>query len=152
MRSTLLAAGAALLALTACGTDAGDSAGDPTPAPSPTVGSYPSFEPEDYTYTLRVTCYCPGAGDPIRVTVRDDEVVDAVHLENGPGHHRGDPAEDVRRLTLDDIIGAANDTQAFEVDVRWPDGQDYPSSVQVDLQERMVDEEFGNRVSDVVVD
>ncbi len=144
MRSTLVAAGAALLALTACGTDSGD------PAVDPAVDR--SFAPEDYTYTLRVTCFCPGAGDRIRVTVRDDEVVDAVYVANSRDHRRGDQAEEIRRLTLDDVIDAANDTRAFEVDVTWPDGQDYPSSVQVDPHERTVDEEFGYQVSDVVLE
>ena len=36
------------------------------------------------------------------------------------------------------------------VKVEWPEGQDYPSSVFVDQDERMADEEIGYDVSDVV--
>lgn len=149
------AAVAASVVLTGCGPSSDDEvATDPTPtepAPEPTVGTYPDFEPEDYSYTLVVSCFCPDAGTPVRVTVVDGEAVEAVYAQGGRGVTKGDPAPDYRRLTIDDVIEAANDTEAAVVDVTWPEGQDYPTSVAVDQDELMVDEEVGYSLSDVVV-
>jgi hypothetical protein len=161
MRTVLVAAVAATFVLTACGTDSDDTATDPAGTPStsatptpedpPTVGTYPSFEPDDYAFTLDVSCFCAGAGTPIRVTVVDGEVTEAVYAANGRGVKKGDEADGRMAVTIDEVIDAANDTEAASVEVTWPEGQDYPSSVNVDQDERMADEEIGYGVSDVVV-
>jgi hypothetical protein len=151
MRTALVTALAATFVLTACGSGSDESATDPTITTAPTVGAYPSYEPEDYAYTLRVQCFCAGAGTPIRVTVVDDEVTDAVYAENGRGVRKGDPADARLAVTIDQVVDAANDTRAASVQVTWPDGQDYPSSVYVDADKRAVDDEFGYAVSDVTV-
>lgn len=162
MKSSRLAAIAATcLVLVGCGTDSGsDVASDPTPTSSstptptaePTVGTYPSYEPEDYSYTLVVSCFCADGGAPIRVTVVNGEVTDAIYTGDGRGTQEGERADDFRWLTINDVIEAANDTGAASVTVKWPAGQDYPSSVQVDQDKNMVDEEVGYYISDVVVD
>ena len=146
------------LALTACGGDNSDVASDPgpattepTPAEDPTVGSYPAFEPDDYTYTLVLACFCVGGGTPIDVTVRDGAVVDAVYDGDGRGVEAGTPADQFMWLTINDVIDEANNTEAASVRVEWPAGQDYPDSVYVDQDQNMVDEERGYQVSDVVV-
>ncbi len=85
MKRTRLATLGALAALTAslvlvgCGAEPDEDtvATDPTSAPTdtptpteePTVGTYPDFAPDDYTYTLVTSCFCPDAGAPVRVTV-----------------------------------------------------------------------------------
>ena len=146
------------LLLTACGGDGSDVASDPgpattepTPAADPTVGSYPAFEPEDYTYTLVVACFCMGGGTPIDVTVRDGEVTGAVYDGDGRGVEAGTPADEFMWLTINDVIDEANNTEAASVEVEWPAGQDHPDSVYVDEDLNMVDEERGYTVSDVVV-
>lgn len=150
------------LALTGCGGDADERATDdatgpsdsPTASPtaSPTVGSYPEFEPGSYQYTLRVTCFCPDAGVPLRVTVADGAVTDAVVASNGAGLTEGDPAPEHRRLSINDIIGELNAaTDAASVRVEWPEGQDYPSAVSIDQSTRIADEEVGYTISDVTV-
>lgn len=133
--------------------DADSPAATPTPAPSPspTVGTYPDFAPDDYAYTLAVTCFCADMGAPVRITVVDGAVTDATYTKDGRGVRRGTQAPDYRRLTIDDVIEAANDTGAARVDVEWPEGQDHPTSVYVDTDERMADEEIGYALSDVVV-
>ena len=97
MRSFALSVAALLLplSLAACGSsdDGDDVATDPgptatsTPTPSPTaaptVGTYPEFEPTDYTFELTVSCFCMDAGEPVVVTVADSEVVSAVYAESG---------------------------------------------------------------------
>ena len=144
--------------LAACGGDGDDVATDPGPGPAtteptaaPTVGTYPPFGPEDYTYTLVVACFCPGGGTPVDVTVRDGEVVDAVYDGDGRGAEAGTPADELMWLTVNDVIDAANDTEAASVQVEWPAGQDYPTSVHVDEELDTVDEERGYEISDVVV-
>lgn len=161
MRTALVAVLATTFVLTACGTSADNTAQDPagtgtpsvspTPEAPPTVGTYPSFAPTDYSFTLRVQCFCAGAGLPIRVTVADGKVTDAVYARNGRGVHRGDQADGYLAVTIDKVIEAANNTSAASVKVTWPAGQDYPSSVYVDQSEHMADEEIGYAVSDVVV-
>ncbi|GAB3257444.1 DUF6174 domain-containing protein [Nocardioides dilutus] len=160
-RLTLAATAAALslsLALAACGGDGNDVASDPgsgpatgDPTAAPTVGTYPPFEPEDYTYTLVLACFCVGGGTPVDVTVRDGEVVDAVYDGDGRGADAGTPADEFLWLTINDVIDEANNTEADSVRVEWPAGQDYPTSVYVDEDRDTVDEERGYQVSDVVV-
>lgn len=162
-----VAASVSVLVLSACGTDDGSVADDPgasEPASSttstpteeataePTVGTYPEFEPATYSYQLSVACFCVGAGVPIEVTVEDGEVVDAVYLADDDGRSavkKGDPADKRFWLTINDVIEAANNTSAARVDVVWPPGQDYPSSVVVDEDEKTADEEIGYTVSEV---
>jgi hypothetical protein len=121
------------------------------PSDQATVGSYPSYAPEDYTYTLHVSCFCMGAEAGIRVTVEDGEVTDAVYADDDRGVEAGDEVDGYRRLTINDVIDAANNTLAARVDVTWPTGQDYPSKVYVDRSERIADEELGYSISDVTV-
>jgi hypothetical protein len=156
--STVVLTITALVALTACGngTDPGTAtespaSTSPTPTARPTVGTYPAFEPADYTYTLAVTCFCADGGVPIRVTVENGAVTDAVYAKSRNGVKAGDPVEPYRRLTINDVIDAANDTEADRVDVVWPAGQDYPTSVYVDPQKNAMDEEVGYEISDVNV-
>jgi hypothetical protein len=158
------------LALAGCGTDDGTVAEDPVsseatspsgspsaepteePTAQPTVGTYPYFEPETYTFRLMVSCYCLGAGAPIKVVVEDGVVVRATYLAADSGRsgvEKGDPADKIYWLTINDIIDAANDTTAARVDVVWPAGQDYPTSVYVDKNLNMADEEIGYTVSNV---
>lgn len=148
MKLSLLAAA---LVLTACGSEPTPVADDPAPTAEPTTGTYPAFASAHYAYTLSVSCFCVDAGAPVRITVVDGEVTDAVYTKDGRGVDEGTQAPDYRRLTIEEIIAAANDTEAASVEVEWPQGQDYPSSVYVDQDEQMMDEEIGYAVSDVVV-
>lgn len=138
----------ALAALASCSGDDTTTAEDPestTPATSdptdtPTVGSYPELEATDYTYVLEQICYCPIAG-PVKVTVEDGEVTSAVYAKGGRGLEKGDDAPDYLWITINDVIAKANDTEADKVDVTWPEGQDWPTSVAVDQVERATDDE-----------
>lgn len=157
------------LSLAACGGDDGDQdvASDsaptsatsspsetPSPTAEPTVGTYPAFEPTDYSFELSVTCFCMGAGVPIEVTVADAEVVGAIYGADDTGRggvKKGDPADKSFWITINDVIEHANDTEAVRVDVDWPAGQDYPNSVYVDGDENIADDEVGYTVANVVI-
>ncbi len=153
----------AVLALGACSDDDGGTdratdpadtrvdGGSPSDSPSPTVGTYPAFEPDDYSYTLLVTCFCPDAGVPVRVTVADGEVTEAVYDARSGGVRRGDPAPDFRALSIQDVIDELNAaTGAETVRVEWPEGQDHPSEISIDQSTRIADEEIGYTITDVV--
>lgn len=161
VRPAALALAAALL-MAGCGSDSGadsPTAVDPTPtstAPEsptadPTVGTYPAYEPQDYAYTLHVMCFCMGTDSGIRITVEEGKVTEAIYADDGRGIQAGDPVDGHWSLTIDDIIDAANNTKAAQVDVTWPAGQDYPSKVYVDLAKNIADEEMGYSISDVTV-
>lgn len=132
---------------------------EPTPEPSPTPetddGSYPDFAPTDYDYRLKIFCFCPGSGVPVDVQVRDDEVVSATWARGGRGVKAGEPVGALGEISIDDVIATARDAEAgnaARVDVEWPEGQAYPTSISVDRSELIADEEIGYAVSRVVVD
>ena len=88
-----------------------------------------------------------GAGVPVVVTVADAQVVAAVYGlgqsggRDGAGiRNRGDPADKIFWLTINDVIEKANDTESARVDVEWPAGQDYPNSVYVDGDKKIADD------------
>lgn len=167
MRNLALSFAALLLplSLAACGSDGDgdDVASDPAPtsasptaAPteSPSAGTYPAFEPEDYTFELSVSCFCAGANTPIAVTVVDSEAVSAVYtMDDGGrgGGKKGDPADQSYWMTINDVIDIANDTEADTVRVDWPAGQDYPTTVFVDGEKSMADDETSYSIANVVV-
>lgn len=156
-----------LLPLSACGSDDGDRAADPasdtpsgtpsttgTPTGSPSAtdtpsstGKYPEFEAADYVYRLRVLCFCPQVGT-VEVTVADGAVTDAV-IAGGP--RKGQAAPEFTRLTINEVIAKANDPAAAKVQVEWPDGQDHPTSVQIDRIANAVDDEVTYAIKDVRV-
>lgn len=166
-----LAAATVVLAGCAAGSDA-VARDEPTPVastPSPTAGAHPAFEATSYAYTLSISCYCPDPG-PVRVVVDHDRVTSATYLGREVGDdlgglgeqpvggkgsgleqpEPGSPADAAYRRTIDDLIGYADDPDAAHVEVDWPTGQAYPSSIYVDRDEQVADEEMTWTISDVV--
>lgn len=161
--ATTVALLAVLTVLAGCGNGSATTARDPgdrpdqstspsdspSASPSPTVGSYPAYPHEDYDFTVRAICFCPDAGQPVRIEVRGGEVESAVWAKKGRGHAAGEPAA-FPHVTIDDIVAAINDPDAARVDVTWPAGQEYPSKVYIDRAENIADEEIGYTLRDVV--
>ncbi len=150
----LLLVAAALLA--GCGTTdevaVQGTGGTQQPSSQPTQAPWPAYQVDDYTYTLRTACFCADRGVPVIVTVRDGVATDAVYARRGRGHAAGEPAGDWMRITINDIIDAANIKGAHLVRVRWPQGRSYPTSVYVDRDANAADEEIGYSVRDVTPD
>jgi Family of unknown function (DUF6174) len=123
---------------------------DETSGPAhPTATPWPAYDVDDYTYTLRTMCFCPDGGVPIVVTVRDGQAVDAVYARRGRGHAAGDPASEWMRVSINDVINAANTKGAARVRVAWPIGQDYPTSVYIDRDTNAVDDEIAYAIRHV---
>lgn len=161
--STALATAALTLALGGCGGDDEVARDEPAPTASPSsepAASSPpddgGFAPSSYSYTLQVSCYCPYAAVPVRVTVEDDTVVDAVFERGGGrgGAVRGEQAPELLRLSIEDVLGQADEAQeagAHEVTVEWPEDSEHPTEVYIDRNELAVDEEVGYALSELEV-
>jgi len=170
MTSRRHALGALLLAvslsasLAACGGDADDgqvatdtsptsAPAEPTPSGptvAPEAGSLPDYPYADYSYSLEMRCYCANQDQQYRITVAGGEVTDVTWATEGDGHAVGDPVGDeYARVTIQDVIDKGNDPEAAQVDVEWPAGQDYPSSIYVDQDKMVADEEVTWVISDV---
>jgi hypothetical protein len=158
MRRRLTPALAALALVAGCGAagadvptdrDEPEPASTSDPSSQPTAAPWPAYQAQDYTFTLRVSCYCPDGGTPVTVTVRDGHVTEAVYARKGWGHAAGAPAPAWMQVTINDVIDAANDRHADTVTVRWPDGQGYPASVWVDRDRHAADEEIGYSIRNV---
>ncbi|TNM37555.1 hypothetical protein FHP29_17270 [Nocardioides albidus] len=121
--------------------------GTATGSPGSGGASYPSFAAEDYSYHLEVLCYCPQVGT-VEVVVRDGEVTQATSLD-GPA--AGTAAPDFAWLSIDDIIEQANAPGIAKAKVKWPDGQDHPTSVMLDRIANAVDDEVTYTIKDVQV-
>ncbi|MCL2541060.1 MAG: DUF6174 domain-containing protein [Nocardioidaceae bacterium] len=150
--ATLVVAGL-LATLAGCGSG-GDRATDRTPASAPTTaasspsastGAYPTFAPADYTYRLRVVCYCPTSG-PVDVKVSNGQVASAT-LASGP--RQGAAAPSYAQKTINDIIAIANDPRSGHVKVVWPKGSDTPQRVTVSSIGRTTDAQISYVIGDV---
>ena len=162
----LLSAAATAMALTALagcsGDDDGNTATDPaeksdtTTEPTPTrrtaaTGSYPEFDAADYTFVLEQLCYCPvdrtgqGHGRGRRGHVRRDH----------QGRARDEEGQRRPGVPLDHDQRRDRPRQRHrvppQVDVDWPDGQDWPSTVAIDQIENAVDDEVTYTIRDVSV-
>ena len=156
-----------VLSLAACGGDDGTTAADPAPttstaeptptAPTPTApttapkpGSLPDFPYPDYEYTLEMRCFCANIDQKYRITVAGADVSNVKWATNGDGHVVGEElTDDYLRLTIQDIIDLGNDPDAAQVDVEWPAGQEYPTSVYIDKDKMTADEEVTYVISEV---
>ena len=127
-----------------------------TPPVAPTVepkpGSLPDYPYTDYAYTLEQRCFCANIDQKYRVTVVAGKATEVTWATAGDGHEVGDPVADGKFLTLSiqDIIDLGNDQKAASVDVDWPAGQLYPTSVYIDKNKMVADEEVTWVISDVV--
>ena len=154
-----MAALSAASLLVACGAEtAGGGTGadqpDPepsaTPAPSPTGPPWPDYPVDDYSYQLRVACFCPYAGIPVTVIVQDGQVTEVAHARSLRGHSAGDRVSDSwLRVTIDDLIDEANNSSYAEVDVIWKAEQGYPSSIKIDRAKNTIDDEVAYEIQRV---
>ena len=135
---------------------------DPGPVVGPPVGAGPAAErsPEldaarerwmaagldAYAFTLRRSCFCPSPDytGPFEVTVRGG-AIDTVRLD-------GATVDDERGMTVDDLFDLLEDAYergAVRVDADFDAELGYPTSLYVDYDQRIADEEIGYFVSEL---
>ena len=87
-----------------------------------------------------------------RTGVEGGKAVSVAWATAGEGHEVGDPVPEATYMTLSiqDIIDLGNDQKAAKVTVDWPAGQLYPTSVYIDRNKMIADEEVTWVISDVV--
>jgi len=104
----------------------------------------------DYRFQFRWQCFCPeDYREPVWITVRDREIASVETV---------DPDSDVTPLdkseyrTMDglfDLIWEGVDQEAYEIRVEYDDALGYPTSLYIDYQANIVDEERGFSVSEL---
>ena len=162
--AALILTSALALGVAACGGDDGTqvvtdpATSDPTttapvaPTVAPKPGSLPDYPYADYAYTLEQRCFCANIDQKYRVTVEGGMAVSVTWATAGQGHEVGDavPEGQFLMLSIQDIIDLGNDAEAAQVKVDWPAGQLYPTSVYIDRNKMIADEEVTWVISDVV--
>ncbi|MEM0962791.1 MAG: DUF6174 domain-containing protein [Bacteroidota bacterium] len=116
-----------------------------TPELDAAIAKWESTGMDDYTMTVRRTCFCPVPDytGPFQVTVRTGELAE-VSLD-------GSIVEAERGATvasLFDLLRDAYDRQAETVMVEYHPDLGYPISISIDYDTRMADEEIGYTVTD----
>lgn len=104
--------------------------------------------PVHYTFTLQRSCFCPpDTRKPIEIRVFNNTIQQATVLPEGTPL----PAEyKTRAMTIDElfnVIHKAIDNNAARVDVQYDLQYGYPTTLFIDQDERMADEEVSYNIS-----
>ena len=137
-RAWAVLAGVLLLGSLACG----DSTGPETDRWGEQRALWEAQGLADYTYDVRRVCFCLFR-EGVRVTVLDGAVTGATDLVTGEVL---EPIEVQLYLTIDglfDLIQAAYDQNAHDVQVEFHPTRGYPTRIYIDYLENVIDEELG---------
>ncbi|MGQ0766443.1 MAG: DUF6174 domain-containing protein [Gemmatimonadota bacterium] len=102
----------------------------------------------DYEYVLRQNCYCILGGQPVRVTVRQGQMTQAILISTGqpvPANLRAG------FLTVDqlfDLLEDAINQRAHNIRVTYDDDLGFPVDFFIDYSEQIADEERGYVATD----
>lgn len=102
---------------------------------------------QHYIYTLQRSCFCPEEfRKPMRVRVKDNKIVQVLLVPENitkPVSYRG--ALSVERLF--NIIQKGIDSNAASIKVRYDKKYGYPTSINIDQDVRIADEELNYKAS-----
>lgn len=100
-----------------------------------------------YQYSYRRTCFCtPAATAPVRITVRGGRVAAVVLADSGePVPPTGYPTIDELFLTLQQAL----DSGAYEIRATYDVARGYPTSLYIDRDPGVADEEMRIDASDL---
>jgi len=133
-----------LLCIAGCG-DPGDERLERLTAARTT---WVSSAPVDYAFQYRRSCFCPFV-ERVRVTVSSGFVTEVIDLDAAlplPAERWPEfPTIDALFAELDELIRE----DPFRLEVEYDPMLGYPSFVDVDIEERVVDEEFSYTVTDL---
>ena len=102
----------------------------------------PTFDVEDYRYTLTQSCWC-WPGGRVHLVVREGEVVSARFAARDRGR-----VPDRLRMSVDHLLARASQDDVEEADVRWPDTSPAPSRISIDPDRMLSDDEVTWTISD----
>jgi hypothetical protein len=144
-RSGFLLAVCLVPLMAACSTEEDERLDDLAAARSQWIADAPAA----YDFTYFRSCFCPD-GFPARVYVDAGVVTLVVDLQSSdplPADRNDDfPTVDQLFNELEELIRL----EPFQLEVRYDPELGYPSYVGVDIEERVVDEEFSYTVDDLV--
>lgn len=107
----------------------------------------------DYSFTWRQSCECsPDTVRPIRITVHNDAITSAVYVDT---QLPVDPTVGNHLLTIDGVFARIQDAiagGAYAVSVLYDANVGHPTSVGIDYDAALADEEFSLVISDVTFD
>lgn len=111
--------------------------------------------PASYAYTMQFGCFCPDTyTTPVRITVADGAVTDAVYAEAGGDFVAGSPTAPgyPAKMTIDGLFDEAERAmrEADDTHVEFDPDWGYPSVLQIDWQRNAADEEDSYAASDLV--
>lgn len=103
----------------------------------------------DYSFTLQRSCFCtPDVTRPVNISIENGKLVDASYADTA--EPLSDTAQQINQLKVNDLfkqIGEALDSNAERVDVTYDKQYGFPTSVYIDRDSRLADEEVGFNIS-----
>ena len=97
----------------------------------------------NYTIEQRRICFCLNGGEPVRVIVKDGQVINAVKISDGTSLS---PSERIWYKTVDqlfEVINKINIDSVAVFRVEYEARYGYPVNFYVDPDSMMADEEYG---------
>ena len=109
---------------------------------------------DDYSFTVQRSCFCtPDSTRPINVQVRNGSVTSATYADTGetvPDDRAYNKQSIYNTLTVDGLFNSIDQAikgGAAQVDVTYDKQFGLPTSIYVDQNQQMADEEYGMTVS-----
>ena len=104
-----------------------------------------------YSYVVQQECFCPPEyRQSVRVVVEDGKVIDASYVEQKDKVVSSQVLASL--YTIEDwfaVINKATDENAFRLDAIYHPEFGYPKKIDIDMRERMVDDEQSVLISEV---
>jgi hypothetical protein len=110
-----------------------------------------SLGPDTYVYAIERLCFCGVEyRGPVRVRVVGGTAVERVYVDTGSAVPPGIAGEFPTVEGLFELIGAAFESDAHQVDVTYDPAFGVPLDLWIDYDERVADEELGMQVTEAV--
>ena len=108
---------------------------------------------KDYSYVLQRNCFCPEEyRKPMRVVVENKKVISATYIEDSGKSVSSKVLTDL--YTIEDWfaeIANAIERKAYQLHVDYHSEFGYPEKINIDMRERIVDDEQTVSISEVIL-
>ena len=107
---------------------------------------------DNYSYVVQQQCFCPSEyRQPMRVLVRDGKVVSANFLDSEENVVSAQVLQSLYTIQgWFSVISKASNDNAARLEAVYHPGLGYPEKIDIDMRERMVDDEQTITISSVV--